>query len=646
MKRVLIHRSVLWFLLSGWVLLSGISEPSYSMEAPVKIRTRDMIRILSTFFPKISAKVSAVDGKKISLDRGEKAGIYPGMILELVQVGKSFRDPYTHIRIGYRETRIGDVEVLSVSSDGAEGIFHPDPKGASLRPVVGDPVRLSGAPLSVAIVPASNYTDIRVLAHLARKLDGSSRFRAVDPFRVEVSMNTLGMKKKRDPESLVRLARLLGAKELIVADTTLVGKEVQLDLEAVSGATGRQVARISGMLSGVQPFSEDLAGGEGAPGMVTSKLPPLSNPNSVVTVPFIPRFVSLGDFRGNGASLVALSDSHRIYVTDLSGNAVHVKFEEVNHWVSVNRHVFLSSGPIIPPDSVKGPFRRSQIVVTNIIGGSPYSYVLDYDGKTLHRVWKHVKLYLRVVSLPGRGPTLLGQRMGVNRPFLGLIHRYEWVRDHFEKEEAVSWPPGITLFGTQPIVLGKKNVFLEVAADDHLEVFDANGDLRFKSPVFLGGYFDHFVYGHPHALLPVRQRNVHLKGRILTIESTGKGRSHPIVIVYKNVPMSAGGERFQGYQYGQVYFYQWTGVNWILKGKLGRIKGFISDISLTRDPKTLKPELLVATEPVFNFMNIQNLYVNEGKLSTYSFPESVENVLVPEGTAPALINRPSGGSGR
>ncbi|MHB8422076.1 MAG: hypothetical protein ACYDAM_04765 [Leptospirales bacterium] len=646
MKILLAHRSLFWGILSGWVLMCGIAAPSRSMETPVTVRTRDMIRVLSTFFPKVHAKVVSVDGNRLSLDQGEKSGITAGMVLEVVQVGTAFRDPYTHIRIGFRETRIGDVEIVSVSSDGSEGIFHPDPKGPSSRPAVGDPVRVSGAPLPVAIVPASNYTDVRVLAHLARKLDGSSRFRAVDPFRVEISMNTLGLRKKRDPGSLVRLARLLGVKELIVADTTLVGKGVQLDLEAVSGTTGKEVARVSGMLSGVRPFSEDFAGGEGAPGIVTSKLPPLSNPNSVVTVPFIPRFVSIGDFRGNGGALVALSDSHRIYVTDLSGNAVHVKFEEANHWVSVNKHVFLSSGPIIPQESGKGLFQRSQIVVTNIIGGSPYSYVLDYDGKTLHRVWKHVKLYLRVVNLPGRGPTLLGQRMGVNRPFLGLIHRYEWVRDHFEKEEAVSWPPGITLFGTQPVLLDKKNVFLEVAADDHLEVFDANGDLRFKSPVFLGGYFDHFVYGHPHALLPVRQRNVHLKGRILTIESGGKGRNHPIVIVYKNLPMASGGEQFQGYQYGQIYFYQWTGVNWILKGKLARVKGFISDIALTQNPKTLKPELLVATEPVFNFMNIQNIYVNEGKLSTYSLPEAVEKVILPEGSAPSMINRPSGGTGR
>lgn len=643
MRMVVSNRLMVLGILSGFFMVFAHCLPAYSAE---QVRTRDMIRILATFYPKVTARVSSVDGRNVSLDRGEKAGIYPGMILEVVREGKAFRDPYTHMKLGYRETRIGDVEIVSVSPDSSGGIFHPEPKGPAMRPVAGDPVRVSGAPLPVAVVPASNYTDVRVLAHLARRLDGSGRFRAVDPFRVEVSMNTLGLGKKRDPDSLVRLSRLLGVKELIVADTTLVGKQVQLDLEAVSGTTGRTVARLSGMLSGIQPFSEDLAAGGPLTGIVAPGLPPLSNPNSVVTVPFIPRFLSLGDFRGNSGTLVALSDSHRIYVTDLSGNSLHVKFEEVNHWVSLNRHVFLSSGPIIPRTLGKGESRRSQIVVTNIVGGSPYSYVLDYDGKTLHRIWKHVKLYLRVVDLPGRGATLLGQRMGVNRPFLGLIHRYEWVRDHFEKEEAVSWPPGITLFGTQPISLDGKNVFLEVSADDHLEVYDANGDLRFKSPVFLGGYFNHFVYGRPHALLPVRQRNVHLKGRILTIEPAGTGRSHPVVIVYKNVPMSSGGERFQGYQYGQIYFYQWTGVNWILKGKLARVKGFISDIALTNDPKTLKPELLVATEPVFNFMNIQNLYVNEGKLSTYSFPAAVEKALTPSGAPPSLINRPSGGTGR
>lgn len=626
-----------------WIVLSpSLSRSMPSIQTGIPVRTLDLVRVLSTYFPKIDAKVTGIDGNRLTLDKGEKDGLYPGLVLEVVRQGAPFRDPYTRLLLGYRENRLGNVEISSVTSTGSEGVFHPR-KSKGGQPVQGDIVRLSGAPLPVAIVPASNYTDVRVLAHLTRTLDRSPRFRSIDPFRVEISMNTLGIKNKRDPQSLIRLARLLKVKALIVADTTLVGKNVELDLKAVDADNGMQLAMVSGMLEGLRPFSEALQPGTGT-GFVTPGLPPLSNPDTVVTVPFIPRFIAPGDYRGNGKTLLALSDTHRVYVSDFRNKSVHVKFEETNRVVSQNRHIFISSGPVL---SQKGPNARYQIAVSNIVTGTPYSYVLDYDGKSIHRIWKHAKLYLRIVDLPGQGPTLLGQKRGVNKPFLGSIHQYSWVRDHFEKGPAVTWPPGISLFGTQPILLDGKTVYLEIAPDNHLEIFDGNGDLRFKSPIYLGGYFDHFVYGRPHALLPVRQRNVHLKGRILSVEpSSGKPGTHPIVIVYKNVPMAGANERFQGFQYGQVFFYRWTGVNWVTIGKLARVKGFISDIALTRNPKTLKPELLVSTEPLFNFMNIENLYVNEGKLSTYPLPGSVIQSLTPSGTAPGLINRPSGGGGR
>lgn len=619
-------------------------EDSYSMtsnEASVPVRTLDLVRILSTYFPRIDGKVTAYHSKEISLDQGKSSGIYPGLVLAVTRQGKPFRDPYTRLLLGYREVRLGNVEITSVTDNGASGIFRPVKTGKNL-PVPGDIVRLSGAQLPVAIVPASNYTDVRVLAHLSRTLERSSRFRSVDPFRVEISMNTLGIGNKRDPQSMVRLARMLKVKVLIIADTTLIGKKVELDLNAVNAETGATLAKVSGLLEGARPFSEALESSPGV-GFVAPGLPPLSNPDSVVTVPFIPRFMALGDYRGNGKNLLALSDTHRIYVGDYRNKAVHVKFEETDRWVPQNRHIFISSGPLV---SQKGPHPRYQIAVSNIVTGTPYSYVLDYDGKTFHRIWKHAKIYLRIVTLPGKGPTLLGQKRGVNKPFLGAIHEYTWVRDHFEKGSAVSWPPGISLFGTQPLLLDGKTVYLQIGSDNHLEVFDGNGDLRFKSPLYLGGYFDHFVYGRPHALLPVRQRNVHLKGRILTVEPSGKPGSHPIVIVYKNVPMAGANERFQGYQYGQVFFYRWTGVNWMMIGKLGRVKGFISDMALSRNPRTLKPELLVSTEPLFNFMNIENLYVNEGKVSSYPLPAAVMQDLAPSGSSPGLINRPSGGGSR
>jgi hypothetical protein len=615
---------------------------SWGSQNPPLVQADDVIRVLATFFPKVEARIVSVEdgGTRVEIDKGEQSGIYPGLCMDVVRSGEPFRDAYTDMVLGYRETRVGEVTVTDVGSQTATGRFRPDKDGSAMA---GDRVRVSGAPLAVALLPASNYTDVRVLAHLSRKIDESSRFRAVDPFRVEATMHSLGLGTKRDPHSLVRIARLLKVNALIVADTTLVGSRVLLDLNAVSGASGESLAKVSGMLSGVSPLAVAASEAPAVSGIIAPNLPALSKPDAVVRVPFIPRFISPGDFRGNKDPLMALSDGRRVLVSEDSMKSFSTRFSENDQSFQGNRHVFLSVGSVLPTDPKSG---REQIAVTNIVSGAPESYVLDYDGTNLRRVWKKAPLYLRIVKIPGRGPTLLGQKMGVNKPFLGNIHVYEWDRDHFQKGAAIDWPPGVSLFGTQPIELDGRTIFLQVGTDDHLEILSSRGDLQYKSPIFLGGYFDHFVYGRPHELLPVSQRNVHLKGRILTLSSGGKGGGKPVIVVYKNVPFSTEGEQFQGYQYGQVFFYQWTGLNWVLKEKLTRVKGFITDIALGTNPQTLKPSLIIATEPVFNFMNIQNLFVNEGTLSFYSLPASILKDLTPKGATPTLFNRPSGGSPR
>ncbi len=629
-------------LAMGTALVFFAGPDSWGSQNPPLVKTDDIIRVLATFFPKVEARIVGVEdgGSRVEIDKGEESGIYPGLALEAVRSGEAFRDPYTDLVLGYRETRLGQITVTDVGNQKATGRFKAE-KGGNVN--VGDRVRVSGAPLSVALVPASSYTDVRVLAHLARKIDGSSRFLAVDPFRVEATMHTLGLGKKRDPDSMIRLARLLKVNALLVADTTLVGSRIILEMDAVSGASGQSVAKVSGMLSGLHSLAELASDSSTGGGIITPKLPGLARPDAVVKVPFIPRFIALGDFRGNKGRLLAVSNTRSILVSDISMKSFRTKFEENDRSTAGNRHVFISSGTIIPSERHPG---REQVAVTNIVNGAPESYVLDYDGTNMKRVWKHVPLYLRIVDIPGRGPTLLGQKMGVNKPFFGNIHAYEWIRDHFRKSASVDWPPGVTLFGTQPVILDGHQIFLQIGADDHLEILSSRGDVQYKSPIFLGGYFDHFVYGRPHELLPISQRNIHLKGRILTLSADGKGGGRPFIIVYKNVPFSTEGEEFEGYQYGQVFFYQWTGVNWILKEKLARVKGFISDIALGTNPQTLKPSLIVATEPVFNFMNIQNLYVNEGTLSYYPLPTKVLKAVTPKGSVPTLLNRPAGGAGR
>jgi hypothetical protein len=624
----------------------GASSPAAVMDAPL-VRTRDVVRVLSSYFPEVYGNITSVDGTTVSINKGSAAGITEGMVLSVVRKGTPFRDPYTDEVIGYREEKLGRLSVESVSEQSSTGFFAREPSRDA--PVVGDRVRLSGAPIPLAVIPQSNYADIRVMAHLEERLDHSERFSVIDPFKVEATLGSLGRVSREDPLVLKRLSVILGVDYLFLVDTTIVGQRALMTISVVSGATGKPIAHISAMMKGISPLMAEVGKGEHrAGGFITTSLPPLSKPSSVLSVSFIPKFIVPIGKSVSGRPLFAFSDGKKVLLGEFSPDGFRVRYSEGNPGVIRNLHIFLSAGHLMDdhPASDKDPSgwkSHYQIVVSSIVEGTPDSYVLDVSGGRLRRIWKHVRLYLRVVHLPDGHDHLLAQKMGVNRPFLGKIFEMDWVRDHFEKGKALDWPPRVRLFGSLPVTISGKTRFLQLSKDNHLTYLGANGDLRFKSPFFLGGYDDHYVFGRPHALLPVRTRMVHLKGRILTIASS-KGGSRPIVIVYKNVPVSSPVAKFQGYQYGQVYFYRWTGVSWMLLGRLTRVRDFITDIAIGTDPSTLKPRLLVATEPVFNFMNIQNLYENEGKIEIYPLPGKVLKALGQGGVPPSLMNRPASGS--
>ncbi len=602
----------------------------------VMARTSDVVHILETFFPPGQGQITETGpGDQVALDRGSVQGLYQGAVVMVYRPGPPFRDFYTGLVIGHREERVGWVELTSVDPDSSRGFFSGK---ESVK--AGDMFRMPESLVRVALVPASRYADLGVMSHLTRALQKSRRFSVVDPFRVDLAIRKMGKGSLTDPSFRARLARNLRAQSLILIDTTLLGDHVLLNLEIAGGLSGKKAFTLETGLSGVRPLSGggDLLSGV-SPDVHAAKLPPLSVPFRSVKLPFIPFFLTEGGYIPGEGEITALSDGRRIIVGTIGKSRVRTHYRESDPRVEANRHVFISSGPVIPPD--KEHPGRDQIAVTNIVGGQPDSYVLDYDGTTFRRIAKHLPWYIRIVPMPDGTYSLIGQKMGVNNAFLGHIYSLRWKLDHFEKGDRVDWPKAITLLGTLPVRTGGTNAFLKIAGDNHLEYYDKRGDLRFKSPIFLGGYSNHFVFGRPHALLPVQARSVRVKGRILVLVPPGDpGR--PIAIVYKNIPMSSGFGNFQGYQYGQVYFYRWTGVNWRLQGELTRVKNFIRDIAVMDDPATGAPVLVVGTEPVFNFMNIQNLIVKEGSLQYFHLPQTVSRFLRKGAAEPTLLNRPSG----
>lgn len=307
--------------------------------------------------------------------------------------------------------------------------------------------------------------------------------------------------------------------------------------------------------------------------------------------PFEIKGLDIADVDGDGQNEIVLMDRHTLWIYKYVEERLRL-FRKLSGKANQD---FLA----LDVADVNGN-GTAEIFVTSVSGEDLTSFILEYEEDRFKKISGRERWYFRVLDLPEKGPTLLGQKMGSEESFSGSIYQFSWKGNRFAKGKKLKLPKETPLFGLAiaDITGDGREEILRFDYGDHLRVLSADGkDLLYKTPSSYGGsstFFDRESVpevGRRDGTEPGKR--VYLQGRIVVLDLDGDGKVE--VIVNKN-HFSSGRliERVRLYDKTEVYDLVWDGMMLAENWRTREIPGYIGDYQVKDFDNDGKRELVVA----------------------------------------------------
>jgi TolB-like protein len=240
-----------------------------------------------------------------------------------------------------------------------------------------------------------------------------------------------------------------------------------------------------------------------------------------------------------------------------------------------------------------------EIIVSNIKNNRVDSFVLEYDGKKFTRILSGLKWVFRVVTMQDI-PLLLGQKIGLEKPFDTPIYSMIWKKGEYEEGKRMSIPKGLSVFGLGIDSVEGSGIQRVLALDeyDHLciyrktkkelsliHVIGGSDDLVWKSGDVYGGTTNYFDYGgsasgnYEAGSEQAERKRAYINTRILTLDLNKNGKKE--VIIIKNI--TAIGRVMTGiktFTRSEIYDLEWDGLGMAEQWKTKKIEGYVTDYQI------------------------------------------------------------------
>lgn len=282
--------------------------------------------------------------------------------------------------------------------------------------------------------------------------------------------------------------------------------------------------------------------------------------------------LDMGDVDGDGNNELVFIDSNTIYIYKW----VHKRFTEFRvikgRWVP--NYVYLSMADL----DGNG---RAEIYISNLIESDISSFVLEWRSGEFVSIAKRQRWFFRVIDLPGKGKTLIGQKRITRGSFTGDVYILKRDGNHFSKAERLKLPSMANVFNFVQgnlITKDKLHTLVLYPAAGYLYLFDQDDEEIWRSEERFGGTSTHMV-----AMDSSEDETwIYLAPPIFLSDIDMDGL--PEVIICKN--KSSSGllfEKIRMFSSGKLHFVGWDRVDlttkWESKKMPGEIRGYcIKDV--------------------------------------------------------------------
>lgn len=582
------NRALFWCIAPLFLLHSAASSAE---ETPLSLK--DVASDVKNLYPAVTGAIVEVESSHVVLSLGRKDGLFPGIELQAFRPGTPLKHPITGEPLGVSEMDLGKVFVTRVEEDRSLASADADPSEKRLPLAAGDKVRITAAPIRLAVIPADPSVPVSLRDALVHFLTETGRFRVLDS---EITTSLLiknGITRvpsagvsgapgpsEKDADVLRTLHSLFDRHHLLILRTVEGGGKDRIALQLV------YPDRIVAAATIETPV--DLARAAPPP----SAEPPMfarqrNEPIRSLGPGFRTKLLVWGDLLGNGKPLLVVSTGDSLEILQPEGSGLaktgSIKGDAGDEHLSLDTADLDGDG-------------RAEIVVSNLRWNEPRSSIYAWDGREAKALVRNHPGLLRVEPGPDGKPRLLGAAAESPR---APVHEYRLGPEGLTRADPVSLPKGGTLYSAVRIHLPGTASFVHVlrTPEDKLQVIDQAGRIVFETKEALPGWESVVdLAGHDQAGgHPFRLRVPH---RLTAADLDGDGI--PEIVTGTNIALLTFTENLRGYREGEIHAFRWTGKELAPLWKIGGIPGFVSDFAAVPSLPRVAGQprrIMIAAEP-------------------------------------------------
>ena len=516
------------------------------------------------FFKPVSGKITSVEGNKAEMDIGLKNEIMPGMRLNVLSEKEPFIHPVTGEMLGRVESMTGKVEVKDVREKTAAGVIVEGNAKA------GDKVRISGTKVKVLFCQDKKI-DWYLADEYYRKLKETGRIELIDT-SLETSDETL----------VVNEARRLGAEIALMLTSKEADKGTQVMQKLLWVSDGSKFFETDVEID--VAYAKELKFGEG---LFT---PHAGEAILMYNLPFGAKFVTTGDFDGDGKQEIMLSTGRdaRAYLpaTDLQ------LLWEVKG-AAADDHLWIDAVDL----NRNG---KDEIVITLMRNDEVVSDIYELQGSEFKKLWEG-KYFLRKI-----GTELIAQKYSRSDGFTGDVFAITWDGD-YKTGEKIKLPKGVNIYDFAFIEgAGKEKLVFTYDDKGFLNLYDGKGVRVWRSAADTGGFLTKFKKESPNQFVDSGEWAV--KDRLIP-------RNREVLVVQR-VPV-AEMARGVGFKSSRLKNYWWNGFSMDEGVLVNDIKGTLLDYAFAGD------KMIALTSP-FLGIKFENILKGENPLGAMLYIYSVK----------------------
>ena len=228
---------------------------------------------------------------------------------------------------------------------------------------------------------------------------------------------------------------------------------------------------------------------------------------------------------------------------------------------------------------------RAEIFVTNLYHDKTQlkSYVLEWDGSRLVKIFQDANWYFSVMAAPGKKPILLGQKRSTAELFSKGIYRMAFTNGAYAESSLADVPRGVSLFAfSSGNALNDGNeTTVALTSDLRLRVFDKTGDMEWTSSERFTGGGGYMPYpadvNDNRAFTELRIKRYYLPQRVIISDIDKDGKNE--VILSNNTDYARNLlPNLRIFKSGHVECLQWEGLAFGLKWRTTDVSGQVSDM--------------------------------------------------------------------